>query len=65
MIFERGNLCDCYWIFDLVKPFVMEKVIVMGWSFWVHERLHNGRQDGINNASVIAILDIDNCMLFG
>ena len=48
---------------ELVQPFVVELRILIVCSFWVQERLHNGRQDGIPRASIIAIPDLDNCIL--
>ena len=62
-VFDGGDLVVGHRISDLIETLFCEEAVVPKWALAVCGARMEGRQDRISKASVVLVLDVDDCML--
>ena len=53
------------WVLDYVDTLFCEETVVPEWALWIFGATVKGRQHPISKASIVTLLDFDDCPLLG
>ena len=65
LIFDVGDLVDCYWVLDLIEMVAGETGIVLFWAIRMLPTIHllQGGYNGVAEAAIVFIFNVDNRLL--